>query len=146
MRAQINSLEDLNSFARGFLDQYTKGAIVGLTGTLGAGKTTFVRACVQHLAGSAIRVASPTFVLHQSYPQLEPPVDHFDLYRLQKPDRAALLEAGYLEAVAKAKTRNGLVFIEWPELAACRADLQLTVSFTFEIQADGGRLITASTP
>src|SRR5262245_20009438 len=103
MRIQIRSLDELTTFARRFLDEHPTGAIVGLTGTLGAGKTTFVRACVQHLAGSPIRVASPTFVLHQSYPNLSPSVDHFDLYRLQKPDQAALLEAGYLEAVAAAK-------------------------------------------
>ncbi|MGE4292503.1 MAG: tRNA (adenosine(37)-N6)-threonylcarbamoyltransferase complex ATPase subunit type 1 TsaE [Desulfovibrio sp.] len=53
-----------------------------LTGGLGAGKTTLVRALVESLPGAAqAEVTSPSFNIVNIYPTT-PPVAHFDLYRL----------------------------------------------------------------
>lgn len=52
-----------------------------LRGPLGSGKTTFTRALVEALPGSAsAEVASPSFTVCNHYPTI-PPVLHCDLYR-----------------------------------------------------------------
>jgi len=59
-----------------------------LSGDLGAGKTTFVRALVESFPGAQnAEVSSPSFNILNIYPT-KPPVNHFDLYRLegQTPD------------------------------------------------------------
>src|SRR5207248_9178759 len=59
------------------------GAVVGLIGPLGAGKTHLVRAVAEGLGlheGGA--VSSPTFVLIQEY-AARLPIYHFDAYRLR---------------------------------------------------------------
>ncbi|MDX1923231.1 MAG: tRNA (adenosine(37)-N6)-threonylcarbamoyltransferase complex ATPase subunit type 1 TsaE [Alphaproteobacteria bacterium] len=78
-------------------------------GDLGAGKTTFIRAVIQKLAG-AQSVPSPTFTLVQHYDSPKGNLWHFDLYRLKTAEE--LYELGYEEALI-----NSILFIEWPERA-----------------------------
>jgi tRNA threonylcarbamoyladenosine biosynthesis protein TsaE len=84
------------------------GDALGLTGSLGAGKTTFVRALVRALHGSDAAVSSPTFVFRQRYEGL-PPVEHLDLYRLDDPAEAA--DLGLEEAFGPDR----ITVVEWPE-------------------------------
>jgi tRNA threonylcarbamoyladenosine biosynthesis protein TsaE len=55
------------------------GAVVALTGELGAGKTCFVQGLVRGLGASA-RATSPTFVLVNEYVG-RVPIHHVDAYR-----------------------------------------------------------------
>lgn len=143
----IQTLADLAGFARDFITRHPHGAVVGLYGDLGAGKTSFVRAVVQELsqrAGAGMpRVTSPTYVLHQSYPALVPPVDHFDLYRFDSASDSSLLEMGYFEILENCRQRKGFLFVEWPERAQPLSLLQLdeTLHLTF---LEGGRAIRTS--
>ena len=82
--------------------------VIALEGGLGAGKTTLARGFIQHLAGAAEEVVSPTFTLVQMYETDIAPIWHFDLYRLKTPLDA--LELGLEEALA-----DGILLIEWPE-------------------------------
>lgn len=84
------------------------GDAVALSGDLGAGKTTFVRALVRALHGSDVPVSSPTFVFRQSYGGT-PPVEHLDLYRLDDPAEAA--DLGLEEAFGPDR----ITVVEWPE-------------------------------
>ena len=84
------------------------GDVLTLSGGLGAGKTTFVRALVAALHGSDAAVSSPTFVFRQRYPGT-PPVEHLDLYRIDDPAEAA--ELGLEEAFAP----DTVTVVEWPD-------------------------------
>jgi len=84
------------------------GDALALSGELGAGKTTFVRALVRALHGSDGSVTSPTFVFRHRY-EGTPPVEHLDLYRLDDPSEAA--ELGLEEAFGADR----ITVVEWPE-------------------------------
>ena len=83
------------------------GEAVLLYGPLGMGKSTLARGLIRALTTPDEDVPSPTFTLVQFY-ESEPPVAHFDLYRLTRPEEAA--EIGLDEALDE-----GCAIIEWPE-------------------------------
>jgi tRNA threonylcarbamoyladenosine biosynthesis protein TsaE len=96
------------------------------TGSLGAGKTTLIRALVCSLPGGGdAEVASPGFTLCHLYPTT-PPVAHFDFYRQ---------ENGYLEEslLDFFEEERHVVLVEWAErlpsyvLAPDRLECVLTV-------------------
>ncbi|BAM86108.1 hypothetical protein S58_00870 [Bradyrhizobium oligotrophicum S58] len=87
------------------------GALITLTGDLGAGKTAAARAMIRYLADDAeLEVPSPTFTLAQSYDLPSFPLVHADLYRIS--DASELEEIG-LSPLPEAT----VVLIEWPERA-----------------------------
>ena len=83
------------------------GDAVLLRGPLGMGKSTLARGLIRALTRPDEDVPSPTFTLVQFY-EAEPPVAHFDLYRLTRPQEA--VEVGLDEALDE-----GCVVIEWPD-------------------------------
>lgn len=83
------------------------GLVVGLTGPLGAGKTTLARAVVDGAGGNPTAVTSPTFVLVQEY-QGRFPIAHLDVYRLKTVQE--FLDLGVDELIP-----NSLCLIEWAE-------------------------------
>ena len=84
--------------------------VVGLTGDLGAGKTTLVRAICRGY-GVAADVTSPTYALVHEYEAPRSSVHHLDLYRLE--GEAQLPHIGWDDVLAS----GGLVLVEWPERA-----------------------------
>lgn len=142
MQKTIKTLTDLEDFVQEFLHAHPEGAVVGLSGELGAGKTTFVRMCIKFLAqrkGIEVpRVTSPTFVLHQRYPNLAQAVEHFDLYRLDAISQESLTELGYFDALDFVREVHGFLFVEWPEKAKeCESlglDQHIVFSFDGEVR------------
>ncbi len=88
------------------------GDVVVVSGEVGAGKTTLIRAC--RALGVTGPVTSPTFTIGQRYGGGRLPVSHLDLYRLRSLDGEdpALLD-DYLGA-------DGIAFVEWPAAGAER--------------------------
>ena len=85
-----------------------RGDVIGLSGELGSGKTSFARAFIGARLDPG-EVPSPTFTLVEIYQSLTgPALWHFDLYRLERPEDA--YELGIEEAFA-----DGISLIEWPE-------------------------------
>jgi tRNA threonylcarbamoyladenosine biosynthesis protein TsaE len=132
------ALNQISLLVRQILQRFPHGAVIGLTGELGSGKTTLVRALIQHLAQrqniKIDRVMSPSFVLHQSYDRLVPPVHHFDLYRMQQVTEEALVELEYFEIIEKMKPKQGFVFVEWPELCVDKRILHLSAEITLGLR------------
>jgi tRNA threonylcarbamoyladenosine biosynthesis protein TsaE len=100
------------------------GDVVGLTGPLGAGKTTFVQGLARGLGVRDRHVASPTFALVNEHPGRVPLV-HADLYRIERPEE--LEELGLAEAPDRA-----VLAVEWldrfPEVApAERLDVEIAI-------------------
>lgn len=100
------------------------GDLVALEGDLGAGKTSFARALISHIAGNADEdIPSPSFALAQSYETPRYAVMHVDCYRLAGEQEAE--ELGLEEAL-----EAGPVLVEWPEhIAGLLPDERLTVRF-----------------
>lgn len=85
------------------------GDFIALSGDLGAGKTTFARMLIRHLAGDAdLEVPSPTFTLIQAYETASLAIMHADLYRVRSEDE--LGELGWEDAA-----EGTIVLVEWPD-------------------------------
>ncbi len=112
------------------------GDVITLSGPLGVGKTAFARGFIEAL-GHAGDVPSPSFAIVQPYEELEPPVWHVDLYRIE--------DASEIEELGLDSTAEAVLLVEWPERAGTRAwegALALTLDFA---QADE-KILTAKVP
>lgn len=89
------------------------GSVVWLQGSLGAGKTTLVRAIARG-RGVHGEATSPTFGLVHHYQGPRGEIYHVDCYRLRHQDEAADLDWESLTAA-------DLLLIEWPERAGAWA-------------------------
>lgn len=107
-RFRAASLADTSRLAAALAGLLQPGDVIALDGTLGAGKTAFVRTLIQALAGQDIDVPSPTFNLLLVYDFADFALYHYDLYRLESPEEA--LELDIDEAFD-----NGVSLIEWPD-------------------------------
>ena len=137
----LTTLAETAALARQIAHAASAGDVLLVDGPLGAGKTTFVRALVEHLGGDPTRVASPTFTLLNQYQGQQLNVIHLDAYRLQGP---ADLEGLGLSDLAE----DHLAVIEWGErVAAAFADHAGCWRLTFAHgEEPETRLVTVTAP
>jgi tRNA threonylcarbamoyladenosine biosynthesis protein TsaE len=107
----IYAENELQSVAQAICALLPKYSIITLTGSLGAGKTTLMKA-IMHELGVEDEVTSPTFTYVQTYTGKDGMrYHHFDLYRISSPDE--FIAAGFDEYLADVQTKS---FIEWPQV------------------------------
>jgi tRNA threonylcarbamoyladenosine biosynthesis protein TsaE len=102
------SQAETEAVGRAFAAPLAPGAVVLLSGDLGAGKTAFVRGMAAGLGIDPGEVSSPTFTLIQEYRGGRLVLRHVDLYRLAPNEVDDLgLEEMALEP--------GVLALEWPD-------------------------------
>ena len=107
--------------------------VIGLSGDLGAGKTTLVSGLLGAL-GHDGPVRSPTYTLIEPYRLAGRDVNHCDLYRLRDP--AELDDLGLRDLMVE----RSVLLVEWPERAGDRLgvpDLTLRLGYL-----DDGRSVS----
>ncbi|MBR5902410.1 tRNA (adenosine(37)-N6)-threonylcarbamoyltransferase complex ATPase subunit type 1 TsaE [bacterium] len=87
------------------------GDVLCLKGSLGAGKTTFVKGVIRALQGEeTLFMGSPTYTLVQEYRFKKPHVFHFDFYRLKS--AGEIWNIGWEEYLLS----GGICVVEWADL------------------------------
>lgn len=100
---QLDSEKDTASLANQIAKMIFPGMVIGLSGDLGSGKTTFTKYLAKAM-GIEETVNSPTFTLLKTYEgQLD--LYHMDVYRLE--------DAGYDYALDDYIYGEGVSVIEW---------------------------------
>jgi tRNA threonylcarbamoyladenosine biosynthesis protein TsaE len=106
VRFQTNSPHQTEEVAENLARLCQPGDVILLTGSLGVGKTCFVRGLARGL-GCAEKVASPTFVIVREY-RGRLTLYHVDLYRIRGEDWFNEGAEDYLAA-------QGVTAVEWGE-------------------------------
>lgn len=104
-REWIYSINEIRDFVFEFYDIFKKYKIFCINGTLGAGKTTFVKEFCKLILKTEEEVTSPTFSIVNQYNDGE--IFHLDLYRLNTIEEIA--DIGIEEILYSGK----YCFIEW---------------------------------
>jgi tRNA threonylcarbamoyladenosine biosynthesis protein TsaE len=110
MNIEIKNITAIRSAAQAFVQQMDDDKVFAFYGTMGAGKTTLIKAICEEL-GVTEGVTSPTFSIINEYRAGDGnSIYHFDFYRINKPEEA--FDFGYEDYMYS----GNLCFIEWPEL------------------------------
>ena len=128
-----HSPAETEQFAAGLASKLKGGDVLAFRGGLGAGKTAFVRGLARGL-GSDSDVSSPTFSLVHEY-QSDPPLYHFDLYRIHTFDD--LYSTGFFDYL----DAGGILAVEWSENIP-EALPPETITVSIVPQGDEIRMIT----
>lgn len=111
-----NSLEETYSLAEEFVSSLSPdtetATVIGLSGDLGAGKTSFTQGVAKAL-GVKDTVTSPTFIIEKNYELNNSKfrnLIHIDAYRLDEERELEVL--GFKELLEHPEN---LIFVEWPE-------------------------------
>lgn len=124
---RCSDISELPVVADQLIKLYPDLKVFLLSGKMGAGKTTLIKAICKTL-GVVDIVNSPTFSLVNEYKTINgESVFHFDLYRIKSP--VELLDIGYEEYIFS----GAVCLIEWPELAN---DLMPSSHVLINIEAD----------
>ena len=131
-----NTLDDLTPLSALIAKHLHPPMIVGLTGDIGSGKTTFVRH-IAHQLGSHDWVNSPTYAIIQRYHAESVSLLHVDLYRLSGDNDIDRLD------LPSQITPQTIAFIEWSNTTT---QLPLDLTLHFLVLTAQSRRITITSP
>jgi len=118
----LHSLKDTEYMAYSLASYLFPGFVVGLSGDLGAGKTTFTQYLAKAMGIDDI-VNSPTFTIMKTYGH-DLPLYHIDAYRLEGTNEDFELEE-YISG-------DGVAVVEWyPHIEMFMPSEYLAISFTW---------------
>ncbi|MBU3925773.1 tRNA (adenosine(37)-N6)-threonylcarbamoyltransferase complex ATPase subunit type 1 TsaE [Patescibacteria group bacterium] len=119
MKKNSNSKMQTQKIAKDFAKKTIKhpvsnsrAMVIGLSGDLGSGKTTFVQGFAKSL-GIKERVISPTFVLMKKFKIKNSRFKnliHFDIYRIN--NSKEIIDLGWKEMI---KNPENIILVEWAE-------------------------------
>jgi tRNA threonylcarbamoyladenosine biosynthesis protein TsaE len=110
MQILIKDKRHLISGAKQLLEHTGENKIFAFYGSMGAGKTTIIKAICEVLGAIDI-VSSPTFTLVNEYKtSSEESIFHIDFYRIKKQEEV------YDFGIEEYLTGDSYCFMEWPEL------------------------------
>lgn len=110
MNILIKDKQHLSSSAKQLLKNYGDKKIFAFYGSMGAGKTTIIKAICASL-GAVDIVSSPTFTLVNEYKTSGgESIFHIDFYRIKKQEEV------YDFGIEEYLTGDSYCFMEWPEL------------------------------
>ena len=112
------------------------GDVIALSGPLGVGKTALARGFIAEL-GHDGEVPSPSFAIVQPYEELDPPVWHVDLYRID--------DSSEIDELGLDCTADSVLVVEWPERAGAGAWPDALV-LSLEFGPSDDRILTAKVP
>lgn len=102
----IHDINELDHISNALLPHLKGPMIIGLSGDMGTGKTTFVRS-ICHALNSPDWVNSPTYAIMQKYSSQAFEILHIDLYRLKNDADIDLLD------IHSQITTGTIAFVEW---------------------------------
>jgi tRNA threonylcarbamoyladenosine biosynthesis protein TsaE len=110
MNILIKDKRHLSSAAKQLLKNYGDKKIFAFYGSMGAGKTTIIKAICAFL-GAVDIVSSPSFTLVNEYKTSDgESIFHIDFYRIKKQEEV------YDFGIEEYLTGDSYCFMEWPEL------------------------------
>ena len=134
MQIEITDLKNIRKAAGTFLTEMGNNKVFAFYGSMGAGKTTFIKALCEEM-GVTETVSSPTFAIINEYrDKMGTPLFHFDFYRINKLEEA--FDFGYEDYFYS----GNLCFIEWPELVESILP-DNAVKITIRVMDDGSRIL-----
>ncbi|MDP1026320.1 tRNA (adenosine(37)-N6)-threonylcarbamoyltransferase complex ATPase subunit type 1 TsaE [Sphingomonas sp. KR1UV-12] len=136
---RLADADETAAFGARMAGRVRAGDVVTLAGPLGAGKTSIARGLLAAL-GLAGEAPSPSFAIVQPYapPEVDLPVLHVDLYRLDDPDEVE-------ELGLEDQRADGVLLVEWPERAGS-GYWPNALALTLAMMPDGARCLTATVP
>lgn len=137
MEIIIKDKTQLEAAAKELLEYTAEKKILAFYGSMGAGKTTLIKA-ICDILGALDIVTSPTFTLVNEYGTLKgEAIYHIDFYRIRK------IEEVYDFGIEEYITGDSYCLMEWPELVESILPPE-TVKISVYVGENEQRILTIS--